>query len=244
MNTPPLAPPATGYPSWPVWKRWLALGNRPLRRAHRQFRAFPPLACGEAMDIGAHRGEFTESLLCYYQARRVWLVEADPDLAEGLRQKFAARPHCHVLHAAITDASGSADFRINQHRASSSLLPISPISGEIFQKNLQETQILTVPAICLDDLFVREKIEHIDLLKIDIQGAERLLIRGGKEALKRVRWIYIEVLFEQLYQGCALFGEIHESLSALGFKLHLLHDFRRGHDGNLVYANALYQRIG
>lgn len=195
------------------------------------------------MDVGAHQGAFTESVLCYYQSRRVWLVEADPALAEGLRQKFAACPSCQIIHAAITDFSGSVDFRINRHRASSSLLPISPISGKIFQKNLQETQILTVPAMCLDDLFVREQIDQIDLLKIDIQGAERLLICGGREALKRVRWIYIEVLFEELYQDCALFGEIHERLSAIGFKLHLLHDFRRGHDGNLVYANGLYQRI-
>ncbi len=214
-----------------------------MRRAHRQFRAFPQMECRHAMDVGAHQGDFTDCVLGYYQAQRVWLIEADPGLAEGLRQKFAALPSCQIIHAAITDTSGSVDFRINQHRASSSLLPISPISGKIFHRSLEETQILAVPALSLDDLFVREQIEQIDLLKIDIQGAERLLIAGGKEALKRVRWIYIEVLFEELYQGCALFGEIQERLGARGFKLHLLHDFRRGHDGHLVYANALYQRI-
>ena len=215
-----------------------------MRRAVRQFRDFPPFECRQVMDVGAHQGEFTQAALNLYQPERVWLVEADPELALGLQQKFVDQPACKVIHAAIADTSGSVTFRINRHRASSSLLPISKRSTQIFQKDLQETDTVTVPALALDDLFAREKISRLDLLKVDIQGAERLLIQGGQQALQRVAFIYIEVLFEELYYGCALFGEIDTLLRAANFKLRSFHEFSKGPDGNLFYTNALYVQPG
>lgn len=228
------------FAAYPAWKRWLALCRRPMRRAVRQFRDFPPFECRRVMDVGAHQGEFTLAALNYYRPERVWLVEADQELASGLQQKFSGQPACKVIHAAIADTSGSVTFRINRHRASSSLLPISKRSTQIFQKDLQETDAVTVPALALDDLFAQEKIDRLDLLKVDIQGAERLLIQGGQRALQQVACIYIEVLFEELYEGCALFGEIDALLTPLGFKLRSFHEFRKGPDGDLVYTNALY----
>ena len=47
----------------------------------------------------------------------------------------------------------------------------------------------------------REKLENVDLLKLDLQGAERLVLTGGAEVLDRVSVIYTEVFFEQLYAG-------------------------------------------
>jgi FkbM family methyltransferase len=222
--------------------RALLLLNQNKRRDHRQFSKFPPIDYQRVLDVGAHRGEFTDGVLRYFRPQRVWLVEADPRLAEALRAKYVRQPQCRIVHAAISEASGTTDFRINVHSDSSSLLPISPISGKLFRRDMQEVQIVQVPACSLDDLFQREAIDRVDLMKVDIQGAERLLIRGGVAALQRVRCIYIEVLFEEFYHGCALFGEIQALLIAAGFKLQLLQDFRRSAEGYLLYANALYRR--
>jgi hypothetical protein len=45
--------------------------------------------------------------------------------------------------------------------------------------------------VTLDDLC--EDIEHIDVLKVDIQGAEHLLLAGGRRTIARVRTLLIEV---------------------------------------------------
>lgn len=221
----------------------LLLLDKQKRRDHRLFKAFPSIDYRYVLDVGAHRGEFTWRVLRYFRPDRVWLIEADPQLAEELRAQLAEKSQCKVIHAAVSDVSGECGFRINQHRASSSLLPIRSISSEMFQKELREIQIVQVPVFSLDDLFAREKIDRIDLMKVDIQGAERLLIRGGPGALQRVNCIYIEVVFEEFYEGCALFGEIHQLLAGAGFKLQLLQDFRRSVEGHLLYANAIYRRL-
>ena len=65
----------------------------------------------------------------------------------------------------------------------------------------------------------RQQLESVDLLKLDLQGAERLVLSGGAEVLDQVRVIYTEVFFERLYLGAWLFWEVNEFLSARGFKL-------------------------
>jgi FkbM family methyltransferase len=217
---------------------------RELRRGQRQFRRFPPDSFHSILDIGACEGEFTDLARAYFQSETHWLVEADPELAKKLEVKYRGIPGCEVIQAAITDHTGEATLRVNEHRPSSSVLPIGVRTGEVFGKSMREVREVNVPALTLDELFAEQKIEAVDLMKVDIQGAEKLMIRGGVKALTKVRTIYIEALFEECYQGCALFGELDPMLRQQGFKLRDLEDFRRGADGSLAYGNAIYFRPG
>ena len=232
-----------GFPSWPWWRQRVALTRGPIRRAHRNFRGLPERPIRTVMDIGAHQGEFTAHALDYFEPERVWMVEAIPDLADALKTRWAADTRCRVLPVAVTDRSGEVTFRINRHLASSSLLPVDAGAARHFAKDLSEEKTVTVPGVSLDDLFAQESIAAVDLMKVDIQGAERLLIQGGQDALRRVSVLSMEVLFEPLYQGCALFGELHELLRPLGFHLHGFHGWRRGPEGFLLYADAVFGRV-
>ena len=80
---------------------------------------------------------------------------------------------------------GQVELRINSHRDSSSILPMESISQKTFGIKMAETGTVDVPASTLDELFEREKISHIDLMKVDIQGAERLMIEGAEAALAK-----------------------------------------------------------
>jgi FkbM family methyltransferase len=66
----------------------------------------------------------------------------------------------------------------------------------------------TVPCYRLDDIVQNEFVEKIDLLWVDIQGAERDMIEGGREALKRTHYLFIEAETVELYEGEALKGEL------------------------------------
>jgi hypothetical protein len=95
------------------------------------------------------------------------------------------------------------------------------------------------------DLSVREKINcrittldalmteagwagNVDLLKIDVQGAELHALRGAEKTLPRVRFVLTEVSFTPLYEGSCVFGEVYDLLSAQGFRLLSLQDGFRG----------------
>ena len=107
---------------------------------------------------------------------------------------------------------------------------------------LGEKRTVRVPARTLNALFDEAGIERVDLMKVDIQGAERQLIEGGRRALARVNALLMEVMFVPQYEGAADFEELHRLLRAEGFRLRGFSDGRLGTDGTLAYADALFIR--
>jgi hypothetical protein len=110
------------------------------------------------------------------------------------------------------------------------------------------------------DLGVREKIEcrvttldalmrevswteDIDLLKIDVQGAELLSLSGAERTLERVLLLLTEVSFAPLYEGSCIFGEVYEFLTARGFRLLALQEGFRGRDEELLQGDAVFGRL-
>ena len=218
------------------------LFSRPLRRAYRLFRKFPEGDYRAIVDIGAHQGSFVDLTLPYFAPERVWAVEADPEYAAALKQKYADNTAVTIVPCAISNLNGHVKLRINSHRDSSSILPIEEISQRTFGLKMAETGMVEVPALTLDELFAREGIAHVDLMKVDIQGAERLMIEGGGIALAKVDMLYIELSFERFYSGAPLAHEIEALLWERGFRLRSLHESRLAANGSLAYTNALFVR--
>jgi hypothetical protein len=116
---------------------------------------------------------------------------------------------------------------------------------------------IDLPVITLDDLCQKEKIENIDFLQIDVQGADLDVLQGAIDTLQEtVVAIEIEVEFSPLYQDQPLFADVDRFLRREGFiffDLHTddpwcrrpraispIHSSRRA--GQLLWGNALYFR--
>ena len=220
-----------------------SLVDKEYRRAFRNLRHLPRLNYRQVIDAGANRGAFTDAFLRLHQPRRLILVEAIPELADGLRTRFAGDPRVSVVSAALSDCNGEAQFEINRSEASSSLLPIDPRNSEWFARDLTVARSVQVPTMTLPELMRREGLETVDLLKLDLQGAERLVLTGGAEVLDRVEVIYTEIFFEPLYAGAWLFWDTNEFLSHRGFKLCGLSNIVHAPDGDLVQANATFRKL-
>ena len=220
-----------------------SLVDKEYRRAFRNLRHLPRHNYRHVIDAGANRGSFTDAFLRLHRPQRVILVEAIPDLAENLRGRYAGDPRISVVSAALSDRNGEAQFEINRSEASSSLLPIDPRNSEWFARDLSVARTIQVPTMILAELMRREELETVDLLKLDLQGAERLVLTGGAEVLDRVEVIYTEVFFEQLYAGAWLFWDTNEFLSHRGFKLCGLSNIVHAPDGDLVQANATFRKL-
>jgi FkbM family methyltransferase len=219
-----------------------SLFDKPYRRAFRNLRNLPHVDYRFVIDAGANRGAFTDAFLCLHRPERVVLVEAIPDLAMKLQARYEGDPRISVVSAALSDQTGEAQFEINKSEASSSLLPIDPRNSEWFGRDLSVANSITVLTLTLPELMKRQQLERVDLLKLDLQGAERLVLSGGAEVLDRVRVIYTEVFFERLYAGAWLFWEMNEFLAGRGFKLCGLSNIVHGAEGDLVQANATFRR--
>lgn len=216
--------------------------DKQYRRAFRNLRHLPRLDYRHVIDAGANRGAFTDAFLRLHRPEQLVLVEALPELAFQLQERYARDPRITIVAAALSDREGEGRFEVNRSEASSSLLPIDPRNSKWFNRDLSVVDSIVIPTLTLPELMRRENLANVDLLKLDLQGAERMVLTGGAEALEKVRVIYTEVFFEPLYAGAWLFWETNEFLSSRGFKLCGLSNIVHSADGDLLQANATFRK--
>jgi hypothetical protein len=91
-------------------------------------------------------------------------------------------------------------------------------------------------------------LHNVDFIKLDLQGAEALVLQDGKVTLQKCMGIEVEVEFLELYKGQALFGEVSSMLLQEGFIFHDFTNLCRWNrrtlvgDGQCVFGDALFIR--
>ncbi len=144
------------------------------------LRARPPFV----VDIGANRGEFSFQILQLFGGDGI-LVEANPNLISHLKSRFTTRK---VVHAAVSDKCGFVCFNVSSNDEASSVLKLP--ESQAYQIHLSET--VQVTSLTLDRLLADIN-KPIDLLKMDIEGAEcQALDPPSRFLIDRVSQICIE----------------------------------------------------
>lgn len=92
---------------------------------------------------------------------------------------------------------------------------------------------LDVPTTRLDDVAA---LHHVDLLKIDVQGAELMVFQNGRRKLSQAVAIHTEVSFVPLYEDQPPFGEVDLELRRQGFLPHAFHAVKRWALAPVVYG--------
>jgi len=117
-------------------------------------------------------------------------------------------------------AGGTATYYRTNHTMTGSLFEPNTELLSKFQ-NLAELTTLVetqdVETHRLDDL---SEIGDVDLLKIDVQGAELDVFRGGRETLSKLTVLQTEAELVELYKGQPLFADIDLYLRDQGFQFH------------------------
>jgi FkbM family methyltransferase len=191
------------------------------------------------VDVGAHNGGFTAAMCQQWNVVRAILVEPLAEQAEMLRTKFAAQGF-EIVNAAASSEVGTTMLNAYGFAETSSILPIKQGLTELEGFDTTSRGTVPCPMVTLDS--ITEKVERVDLLKIDVQGAEHLALAGATSLMKKTRLIWIEVSFKPLYEGSSVFHEIYAMIDAAGFRLVSLSPGFRSADGELVQADALFQQ--
>jgi FkbM family methyltransferase len=122
------------------------------------------------IDLGAHVGTFTRFAL-HRGAAKVVAFEPEPSHVALLRQTFAEEireGRVHIVEAATSDREGFAHFQSDGVGSKIS------DSGEI-----------TVPVVRVDDIVKKLRLERVDFIKADIEGAERDALLGARDTIKK-----------------------------------------------------------
>jgi FkbM family methyltransferase len=229
-------------PAWRRFKLWLRARNP--RAAHNAawLAQLQKLRSGAeistVLDVGANRGQTSEEFLRLLPGARVFAVEPIPQAAADIAARCGDNPLLSVAVMALDEHDGEREFRINAHNQTSSFL--QTFAGAKDEAYMGLERVAKVPIMTLGSFCRSRGIQTLDILKMDIQGNELPVVRGGSDFLPNVAAIYAEVLFGRYYVGQTEFAELDTFLRGHGFWLFDIYHQHRAPDGQLMCADALW----
>jgi len=143
------------------------------------------------VDIGANIGAVSVYLWKYAGNKgNVYSIEADPNNIERIKNNLKINdfPSNQIIAAAIADQSGTIKLRCYPGRNG-----WQTIGNPSFASKF-ESHVIEVPAITFEKFVSDKGFNNIDLIKIDVEGAELLVLNGMKKMLEEKR--ILRIIFE------------------------------------------------
>lgn len=202
---------------------------------------------GTVIDIGANVGQFARQAAEMFPAARIYSFEPLPDAFVALESwaSSALGDRIVCFNLALGDSRGDLDmFRHSEHTSSSSLLAATEASKTMYPFVSSQERV-KVRIETLDDLLARGDIvlDPLTLVKLDVQGYEDRVIRGGRKLLSRADAVILEVCIDPLYEHQARFHELVAELHGLGLSYAGNLDQHYAADGRCVFLDAMFVGI-
>lgn len=194
------------------------------------------------VDIGANDGSYSEYLSGFFQPDVIHAFEPLPSCQAPLAALGSRLPNLTVHPIALSDTPGEATFFENGYAPASSLLRVSDLSREVFPETERETAV-SVTLARLDDVLPVATLAPDILIKIDVQGVEDRVIKGGRAHFSAASVVLVEMSFVPIYRGQPLFEEVHSLLESCGLRLAgFKNQIDQPETGRPLFAHCLYHR--
>jgi len=141
-----------------------------------------------SVDVGAYMSFYT--VYACRRARSVLAVEPNPMALAYLKTNVALN-NCHntiVVPKAVSDKRGVVKLRIPRPARRGHI----PTTASIVW-NFEEALEIDVEADTLDNIVDDAGLDTVDLVKIDVEGAEELVVKGAERTLRKAKALLIEI---------------------------------------------------
>jgi len=170
-----------------------------------------------AIDVGANLGIFSLELASI-GFQRVYSFEPIRETFERFGRNLMLNPQLQdrivPIKSGVASNDGVLKFLLNVDSAGQNkLVPERPFNESEFE------QIEECPVTTLASVFKKHELDHVRLLKVDVEGFEPHVLKGGNDLLGngRVEFLYIEVIPEALRDAGSSQDELRLLVSELGF---------------------------
>jgi FkbM family methyltransferase len=183
------------------------------------------------VELGSRDGLDTLDLRDVFGARVV-TFECNPAALPACRDVLRDEPDVRLVECAAWHENTSITFYpvVNGNHGASSAFKVGTGS-----KHAQGR--VDVPAVRLEDWWAEHEAGPIDLLCMDIQGAELAALQGCGALLETVRWIITEAFHQPVYDGAPRLSDIAAYLESRGFTCAATQD-----DRSRRWCDALFVR--
>ena len=175
----------------------------------------------------------------------IFAFECNPDTLPKCHKAILGKKNITLIEKAVTDSEGEITFyQINNEKTiTNHPHGTNPGASSIFEANEEyplekyHQDKITVPTTTLKKFSEKYDINHIDLMWMDIQGAELLALKGAEDFIENVSLIHLETEFFPIYKNQPLFSEIKKFLNKKGFRLYTFTTFGK-FAGDAVFVNV------
>ena len=176
-------------------------------------------------DVGAHKGEFLSKFLKLQNVQKIYAFEPQKKCFNELKLNFSSNLNIIFENIALSNKIGEKIIKINKATSSTTISEIDENNLWYRFKNfilLSKSPIVDqykISTNTLDNYFKLNKIDHIDLLKIDVEGHDLRVLKGSCDIIeKKIKYVLIECLYSKMYKENN-YEDIHNFLKEKKFKL-------------------------
>lgn len=169
------------------------------------------------LEAGACDGTDTVRFAQHWPKAIIHAFEPVPTLNREVERRTRGMPRVMLYEMALSGTSGTtvmhmADPGVGGNRGTSSLLVRTSQVADA-------TQDVVVQTITLEDWAKEEGVASIDLMWLDMEGAELSALKSAGPLLQTVQAVCMEVSREERFVGTPLYGEVVSWMKEQGFRI-------------------------
>lgn len=158
---------------------------------------------------------------------KIYAFECNPNTIDICKKNIESySDRITLIEGAVCDYDGNITFYpINQQKTITTWKDGNPGASSIFKTNGEytiETYIqdeITTQCHRLDSVMNKYGILKVDIIWMNLQGAELLALKGLGNYLHNVKYIYTEVSYKEMYSGQVMFKELNDFILSNNFSI-------------------------
>jgi FkbM family methyltransferase len=181
---------------------------------------------------------------------KIYAFECNPNTLDICKKNIKLyEDRIKLIEGAVCDYDGEIKFfPINQEKTITSWKDGNPGASSIFKSNGTYTiekyvqdEIIT-NCHRLDTVMEKYAIPKVDIIWMDLQGAELLALKGLGKYIQTVKYIHTEVSHKEMYTGQVMFKELNEFIISNDFSV-VNNLSYRGWQEDIIYKNNRNNKI-
>ncbi|MEH2051634.1 FkbM family methyltransferase [Nostoc sp.] len=193
-------------------------------------------------DVGANVGQTAVAYNHTFPNCNIYSFEPSYKFYNEMLSKCINSSNIHPINVALDSKIGKATFFDTDGQTASLLPPSSDVANFYPQQYFDVKEKKSVETDTIDNFCLNHNISYIDILKLDVQGFEDHVLKGGENMLNKgnISLIFSEVSFVKIYANQCLFFELCTYLDSFNYRLFNIYEMVRGANGVLVGSDALF----
>lgn len=183
------------------------------------------------VDVGANKGWFAKGMLQLYPINHIHMFDPSPENCAELSNRESSMifdqgdfDKLSVYQFALGDRPGKITLHTNDDGSPLASIYDHVVAGEASPIPLDKSIDVQMETL---DWFLSRKVplDHVDILKVDTEGAEFSVFKGAENMLRNGMVDFVHFEFgEHQVSARNFFSDFYEMFKDLGFQMYHLHE--------------------